>query len=158
MASIRSNIGKDSWNFMARMIKTNALPNAAFVVRMLKLAESLAVLQDYETLADVLAVPGNTECDFTNYPAGGIILTDLEIEMAVLDHVANDVEWSNPQFQIANAGGVTNNDIPIVNFSFDMDTTSGTDADIIPLSYHDDGRTTDGSTEIWLAGTLSRAT
>ena len=100
--------------------------------------------EDYDDLSTLLAAAGNTEANFTNYARK--ILTDTEVTVPVPDDTNNwqasdiaDQVWSN-------AGGTTDNTLTKLLICYDPDTTTGTDSDLIPLTYHDFAITTNGAT------------
>lgn len=114
--------------------------NDALIVVLLQAAGlvSDAVMADYATLAAVLAA--NTEANFTNYTrktitTGITVTTDTVADKTWVD--LGDIVWTA-------AGGATNNTLGKLLICYDADTTSGTDASIIPLTYHDFAVTTNG--------------
>jgi hypothetical protein len=116
--------------------------NAAFIVVLLQNTglEADDTLNNHDTLAAVLAA-ANTECDFTNYARTVItsVTPDLDDTANTLDEVIGNLVYTD-------AGNGTNNTISKILVCFDADTTGGTDANIVPLTYHDASVTTDGST------------
>ncbi|TDB88361.1 hypothetical protein E1264_11815 [Actinomadura sp. KC216] len=116
------------------------LPAASdgLVVVLLKVAQADDTLRDHDTLAAVLAA--NTEADFTNYAraaAAGVVV-NVNDTSNLVDADMNDITW-------ANAGGALNNTLVKLLVCYDPATGSGTDAEIIPLTFHDFAVTTDGS-------------
>jgi hypothetical protein len=123
-------------------VKTDDPPNSALVIVVLSQTgiETDAVLKDKDTLADVLA--GTTD-EVTNTGYARKILTDANIVAFAPDDVNDRVDLTIPnQTWTAVAAGSNWSDIVIC---YDNDTTTGTDANIIPLTQHDFVLTPDGS-------------
>ena len=103
-----------------------------------------AVLID---LDDFLAITGDanfTEATFTNY--GRKTLTDVELAALPAPDDGNDrYEVDAPDQTFSSAGNGTNNTLTRLVIGYDNDTGAGTDANIIPLTFHDFAVTTDGS-------------
>ena len=118
------------------------LPAAAdaLVVVLLSAAEVDDTLNNYDTLSALLAAAGNTEATFTNYARKVITaVTNTEDDTGnTFDADFADQTWTA-------AGGATNNTLVKMLVCYDGDTAAGTDANIIPLTYHDFAATTDGS-------------
>lgn len=115
--------------------------NDALVIVLLKTAgiQADGVLVDHDNLAALLAAT-NDEADFTNYARKIITAVTVTVDDANdrADSDFADITW-------ANAGGAVNNTLSKVLICYDPDTTTGTDADIIPLTHHDYPETTTGS-------------
>lgn len=113
----------------------------AIIVVLLKSAglQADATLADHDDLAAILAA-SNDECDFTNYArktATSVTLTvDDTNDRADGDFA--DLTW-------ASAGNGTNNAGGKLLVCYDGDTGAGTDADIVPLTFHVVSFTTDGT-------------
>lgn len=139
MASDTFNIGRGRIGYYATQV---GVGNAAFVVVLLQDTglEADDTLNNHDDLASILAAT-NTECDFTNYSRTVItsVTTDLDDTANTLDQLIGDLVYTD-------AGNGTNNNIAKILVCFDPDTTTGTDSDIVPLTYHDASVTTDGST------------
>ena len=102
--------------------------------------ETDAVLKDKDTFADVLS--GTTD-EVTNTGYARKILTEANIVAFAPDDVNDRVDLTIPnQTWTAVAAGSNWSDIVI---GYDNDTTTGTDANIIPLTQHDFVVTPDGS-------------
>lgn len=124
-------------------VKSNDPTNAAFIVVLLKAAETNAVLQDYDTLQALLNAAGNTEADFTNYTRK--TLTDTELAaLPAPDDTNNRRDLDLPDITWAGAGGAVNNNLVKLLICYDADTTAGTDANVIPVSIHDFVGSTNG--------------
>lgn len=118
--------------------------NAAFGMLLCKSAglEADATLVDHDTIQSLLA--GTTdECDFTNYArktiTSGVVVT--------VDDTNNRVDLDAPDQTWVSAGGASNNTVAAAILYFDADTSSGTDANLIPVAKYDvtPNITTDGS-------------
>lgn len=142
MANIVFNIAKGEVNAYTKRVVNNDPANSALVVVLLKTAEADGVLQDYNTLGDILA-GANTEADFTNYSRK--ILTNTELSLPTVDDSGNQQFSDAPDLTYASAGGAVNNAIVKMLICYDSDTTSGTDANLVPLVAIDWVITTDGN-------------
>ena len=116
--------------------------NDALIVVLLKSAglEVDDVLNNYDDLAALLAAT-NDECAFTNY-ARKVITTGVTV---TVDDTNNRVDVDMADLTWTSAGGAVNESVGKLLVCYDADTTTGTDANIIPLTYHDFSVTTDGS-------------
>lgn len=143
MANGVFNIAKGKVNEYVTRVDGNDPANSALIVVLLSAAESDSTLQDYDTLAALLA-GSNTEATFTNYARK--VITDSDGSLAVaVDDTNNraDADFSDQTW--STAGGATNNTLVKAIICYDSDTTAGTDANIVPLTHHDFAVTTDGS-------------
>lgn len=124
MASTVCNIAK------GRVAQLASLPaaNDAIIVIPLETAgiESDATLQDYDTVAALLAGPTNEQTTIGRKTAAGVTVTVDDANNRV-DVDCNDVTWA----------GANGNQCSRVLFAYDPDTTGGTDADLIPLVIDD---------------------
>lgn len=110
-----------------RLARYADLPGAAdaLIAVLFSATEAEAVLQDYDTLDAIKAVPGNTEATFAGYSR--ITLTGVTVAIDdVTDAVT--VDCDDPQWAPTSAEGLTK-----ILFCYDADTATGTDVDIIPL-------------------------
>ena len=136
------NIAKGKVNEYVARVDGNDPANSALIVVLLKVAAAEATLKDQDTLAAILA-GGSTECDFTNYARKTI--TDTGLAAPAPDDgadtqssdITTDPVWTA-------AGGTLDNSIVRLLICYDGDTTAGTDANIVPLTYHDFVKTTNG--------------
>ena len=142
MANIVFNIAKGEVNAYVKRVVNNDPANSALVVVLLKTAEADGILQDYNTLGNILA-GANTEADFTNYSRK--ILTNTELSLPTVDDSGNQQFSDAPDLTYASAGGAVNNAIVKMLICYDSDTTSGTDANLVPLVAIDWVITTDGN-------------
>jgi len=129
-------------NAYVKRVVNNDPANSALVVVLLKAAEADGILQDYDTLGDILA-GANTEADFTNYSRK--ILTNTELSLPTVDHSGNQQFSDAPDLTYVSAGGAVNNALVKMLICYDSDTTSGTDANLVPLVAIDWVVTTDGN-------------
>ncbi|MGI9499410.1 MAG: hypothetical protein ACR2P3_05200 [Geminicoccaceae bacterium] len=143
MANIVPNIAKGRVNELMIRVATNDPANSAIVVLLLKASVSDAALRDFDDLRSLLADGGNTEADFTNYRRK--VLTDSEVTAPTPDDDNDRQDADLPDLTFANAGGDTNNNLLKLIVAYDPNSTSGNDADIIPLSIQDFRATTDGN-------------
>ena len=142
MANIVFNIAKGEVNAYTKRVVNNDPANSALVVVLLKAAEADGILQDYNTLGNILA-GANTEADFTNYSRK--ILTNTELSLPTVDDSGNQQFSDAPDLTYVSAGGAVNNAIVKMLICYDSDTTSGTDANLVPLVALDWVVTTDGN-------------
>lgn len=135
------NIAKGKVGEYFARVDGNDPANSAIVIVLLQVAEADATMKDYDTLAAILA-GSNTEADFTNYARK--VLTDADI-VAPTPNDTSDLQACFIDDQTwALAGGVTDNNLVKLLVCYDPDTTGGTDANIVPLTYHDFVKTTNG--------------
>lgn len=143
MANFVFNISGGQWAEYYRRIKNNDPANSAFIVVILATAglETDAVLQDKDTLADVLS---GTTNEATNTGYARKTLTDADLAaVPAPDDTNNRFEIDIPdQTWAAVAAGDGWSKLLLC---YDPDTTAGTDANIIPISAHDFVVTPDSS-------------
>lgn len=132
MADFTFNIVKGKVRYYAELPAVND----AIVVIPIEAAsvESDATIRDYDTVAAILAAATNEQTT-----AGRKTLTNVTVTVDdTNDRVAidaDDVTWT----------AMTGNAISDLLIAYDPDTTAGTDADLIPLTWHDWAITPDGS-------------
>lgn len=144
MANGIFNISKGRGVAFYDNVESNSPANSAFVAVLLVAAEADDTLNNYETLADILAQAGNTEASFTNYARK--VVTDAELApLPAPDNANNRRDLPFPSQTFASAGGASNQTMAKVLICYDPDTTAGDDGDIIPVGYYDYLGTTDGS-------------
>lgn len=114
----------------------DATPGAAEVV-LLKAVEADDALLDHDNMADLLAAPGNTECDFTNY----LRKTALTATVTV-DDTLNKTVSDLPDQTWTDAGGVLDNDILVAVF---CQSNGAGDANLAPMTVNTWVRKPDGS-------------
>jgi hypothetical protein len=93
-----------------------------------------STMRDYDTLADLLAGASNEQTAVTRKTLSGVTVTVNDTDNRV-DIDAADVVYTTP----------TGNPVGAVVICYDPDTTTGTDADLIPLTKHDLSWTPDGN-------------
>lgn len=116
--------------------KLAALNPNKFQVLLLKANEAQAELIKHDNVAALLAAPGNTEADFTNY-ARKIDLTGT----LVIDDVLDEVRITLDNQTFVNAGGATNNTLTKLLVCY---STGAGDENLIPLTHHDYPEVTTG--------------
>ena len=143
MANGTFNIALGRVNELVNRVDSNDPANSAIIVVLLETAEADATLQDYDDLSTLLAAAGNTEAAFTNYARK--TLTDADLTAPSPDDTGNLQLASIGNQTWTSAGGAANETLAKAIICYDSDTTAGTDANIIPLTYHDFTPTTDGN-------------
>ena len=132
MADFVFNIAKGRVAYYASLPATNdaliLIPIEASGV------ESDATLRDYDTVSALLAAANNEQSTMGRKTLASVSVTvDDTNDRVALD--AADVTWT----------GATGNAISDLLICYDPDTTGGTDADLVPLTWHDFSITPDGS-------------
>jgi hypothetical protein len=145
------NIAKGRGGEFFNRIDANDPANAVLVIVLLRVVEADDTLNNHDTLAAVLA-GGNTEANFTNYAR--VILNDTNIALGAPDDTNNRYDYDMPDPSWTSAGGATNNSLVKLITGYDNDSTTGTDSNIIPWTYHDFVITTNGGN---LTGTVNAA-
>ncbi|TXS22406.1 hypothetical protein EAO70_05975 [Streptomyces sp. adm13(2018)] len=93
-----------------------------------------AVIRDYDDLASLLAGTSNEQTSMGRKTLSGVTVTvDDTLDRVALNCSA--ITWT----------AATGNPIGAVVICYDPDTTTGTDADLIPLTKHDVTMTPDGN-------------
>ena len=142
MADQVFNIAKGRGVEFYNRVKSNDPANAALILVLFQVSESDETLIDYADLAAIIA-GANTEADFTNYAR--IVLTDAELDaLPPPDNTNNRYDIDMPDQEYINAGGALNNTLTKIIVCYDADTTTSTDADIIPMAHYDFVYTTTG--------------
>lgn len=96
--------------------------------------ESDATLKDYDTVSALLAAANNEQPTMGRKTLASVTVTvDDTNDRVALD--AADITWT----------GATGNAISDILICYDPDTGAGTDADLVPISWHDFSITPDGS-------------
>ncbi|MFE0651041.1 hypothetical protein ACFVZH_20870 [Streptomyces sp. NPDC059534] len=94
-----------------------------------------ATMRDYDDLATLLAGASNEQTTMGRKTLTGVTVTvDDTLDRVAVD--CADITWTS----------ATGNAVGAVVICYDPDTTTGTDADLIPLTKHDVTLTPDGST------------
>lgn len=140
------NIAKGRVKELHKRVDDSDPTNAVLTIVLLKVSEADATLEDYDDLNALLGAPGNTECDFTNYPTSPRRqLTDADVAHDAPDDSANVNETDIADQTFSAAGGATNNTLTKVIICYDDDSTGGNDTNLIPLTHHDFTPTTNGN-------------
>ncbi len=126
---------------LAHYASLPATADALVVVLLLATGlEADDTLNNYDDLAALLAAT-NDEATATNY-ARKVVTTGVAV---TVDDVNNRVDIDMPDQTWTALGGAVNNGIGKLLICYDGDTAAGTDANIVPLTFHDFVITTDGS-------------
>ncbi len=143
MADQVFNIAKGRAVEWYNRVKSNDPANSAFIVLLLKVAESDATLIDYDNLSALLA-GANTEAGFTNY--GRKTITDAELDaLPAPDDSNNRFDIDIPDQVWVDAGGGADDTLVKLLICYDADTTGGDDTNILPVAHYDFAVTTDGN-------------
>lgn len=106
-----------------------------------------ATMRDYDDLATLLAGASNEQTTMGRKTLTGVTVTvDDTNDRVAID--AADIVWT----------GATGNPVSAIVICYDPDTTTGTDADLIPLTKHDFAITPDGSDVTATVADFYRAT
>lgn len=132
MADFVFNIAKGKLAYYAGLPAANdaliAIPIEASGV------ESDAILKDYDTVSVLLAAANNEQSTMGRKTLASATTTvDDTNDRNNMD--CADITWT----------GATGNAISDILICYDPDTTGGTDADLVPLTWHDFSATPDGS-------------
>lgn len=143
------NIAAGSEMEYVRRVDTNDPTNSAIVIVLFSTGDTVANMRDFDSVSAILA-GASVESNFTNYAR--TVLTDTDINSPTIDDSGNTANWdlADQSPLISSAGGTVDEDIDMVVFAYDPDSTVGTDADLIPIYFClDDGaaalQTTNGS-------------
>jgi len=133
MASFAFNVSKGQHAYYTSLPATNdaliVIPIEASGV------EGDATIVDYATVAAILAASTNEQTTM-----GRKTITSTTV---TVDNVNDRVNIDTADITWSSASGSAISDLLV---AYDPDTTGGTDADLIPLSWHDFAVTPDGST------------
>jgi hypothetical protein len=137
MADQVMNVAKGKFRYYCEL----SAANDALIAVLIKTSGLVAddTLNNYLTLSALLA-GASDEADFTNYVRKNITSATI-----TQDDTNNRVDVDVADQTWTAAGGASNNPVSKVIWCFDPDTTTGTDADLVPLSHHDFVFTPDGS-------------
>lgn len=140
MADFVFNIAKGRVVELFNRVDTNDPTNSALIIVPVDVgATSDATIMDFDTLAAVLG-GGVTERSASGWNRK--TLTDADVAMPAPDDTNNryDIDIADQTWTAVSAGTVTD-----LLICYDSDTTSGTDANIIPLCQYDFAIAPDGS-------------
>lgn len=134
MAASVFNISKGRWAEFYYRVKNNDPSNSALIVMVLAASglESDATLLDKDTVSDVLSGTTN-EVTNTNYARK--TLTDADLSVLAPDDTNDRMQLDLPDqtwSSVAAGDGWSK-----ILVAYDNDTTSGTDANLIPVTLHD---------------------
>ncbi|WP_405673250.1 hypothetical protein [Streptomyces sp. NBC_01530] len=123
---------------LGRVASLAALPaaNDALIAVPIETAGIVAdsVMRDYDDLQTLLAGASNEQTTMGRKTLSGVTVTvDDTNDRVAVD--AADIVWT----------GATGNPVSAIVICYDPDTTTGTDADLIPLTKHDWSVVPDGS-------------
>lgn len=152
MANVVFNCARGQIVALYTRVKNNDPANSAFILVPLETAglESDAVLVDKDTLSDILSGSTNEQTTM-----GRKTLTDAELAAVPPPLDASDrYELSLPAVTWAAAAG---SPVSKILVCYDSDTTSGTDANIIPLTMFDFVAAPTGVDITMLAGLFYRS-
>lgn len=145
MADFIFNIAKGKLVEYAARVNANDPANSALIVCLFNTSATDAVLKDLDTLALIEANASTAELTSgsnANYVRK--VLTDASGITITVDDTTNDAVDVDIADQVWTAlgAGTAVTDILI---AYDSDTTGGTDANIVPISWHDFAVTPDGT-------------
>ncbi|GIJ51318.1 hypothetical protein Val02_82040 [Virgisporangium aliadipatigenens] len=132
MADFVFNIAKGMTSYYGGLPATND----AFVVIPIEASgvEADSVLRDYDNVSVLLAAATNEQTTMGRKTITSVTVTVDDTNDRVAIDTA-DVTWT----------GATGNAISDLLLAYDGDTTGGTDANLVPMSWHDFSITPDGS-------------
>lgn len=135
MASIQTNVSKGREVEFYNRVDGNDPTNSAFILMILAAGSTngLNGLQDFATFAAILA-GGYTEVTNTNYARK--TLTDSSISPYAVDNTNNRILLTLP-LQTFTGPVAAGDTWDIGVWGYDNDTTSGTDANIVPITGHE---------------------
>lgn len=131
MAGVQANISKGrEVEYYDRVLNNDPANSALIMFVLASGGDPLATLQDYDTLSAVLAGPSN---EVTNTGYARKVLTNADLAAWTPDDTNN---WNLlvlplQTFTTIGAG----NTWDIVGVAYDSDTTAGTDANIVPITF-----------------------
>lgn len=151
MANLVFNISKGKVAEYFDRVDNNDPANSAIILVPIETSglEADAVLIDVDTLTALVAGSTNEQTTM-----GRKTLTDVELATNAPDDTNDRNERSLPSVTWTAATG---NAISKIAVCYDADTTSGTDANIIPLTMFDAVATPDGNNLVLSAGVFFRA-
>lgn len=132
MASVVANIAKGREVEFYERVNSNDPANSALIMGILVAGgDTLGALQDYDTISAMLAGP-STEAAITGYARK--TLTDADLAAWTPDDSLNRILLPLPLQTFSPNTGET---WDIAWVAYDNDTTGGTDANLVPISYHE---------------------
>ena len=142
MANFVFNIAKGRVAEFYNRVQSNDPANSALILVAINTTATDATLRDLATLSAVLG-DANTD-EETNVSYSRIALTDADLGVLTVDNVNDRMpcDCADQTFSSITTSITSWTDLL---FCYDPDTTSGTDASIIPLTCNDFAVTPDGS-------------
>jgi len=151
MAEFVFNVAKGRVAEYFNRVDSNDPTNSAIILVPLAVGDTEANLQDLDTLSAVLAATPNE----AGASWGRKTLTDSDLSALTVDDTNNRMPTSIPS--VTWTAPTTGEDTVALLVCYDGDTTGGTDANIIPLTYHDFAVTADDNDVVLNAGDTYRA-
>lgn len=144
MADLVFNQAKGSYAEWARRVNTNDPTNSALIIALWNTTETDANIRDLDTYALIESNALTAELTSgTNANYARKVLTDASSITVTVDDTNDRVDVDCPdQTWVALGAGTAITD---ASTGYDNDTTAGTDANIIPGTWHDFAITPDGS-------------
>jgi hypothetical protein len=144
MANLVFNIALGRVAELYNRVDSNDPANSAIIIALLASSgiESDATLKDKDTFSDL--VSGTTN-EATNTGYARKTLTDADIVAFAPDDANDRVDLDMPDQTWTGVANDGTGAISDFTTNFDNDTTSGTDANIVPMTLHDFAVTPDGS-------------
>lgn len=135
------NIAKGRVLELVNRVRANDPANSALVLVVLEATGlvSDATMIDYDTLNDIIAGASNEQTTM-----GRKTLTDSDLS-GFAPSVIDASDWALVDIPDVTWAGATGNGTGKLIVCYDSDTTGGTDANIVPLTYHDFVETPTGS-------------
>lgn len=153
MANYTFNIAKGRIAEFYNRVENNDPANSALILVPLSVTVNEATGQDVDTLTAFLATAADEQT------AGGWVrktLTDAELAAFPAPN-DTDNRYDVPLPAVTWTGPTAANNTVGLLVCYDSDTTSGTDANIIPLTHHDFAVTADGNDVTLNAGDFLRS-
>ena len=142
MAALIFNVSKGRFNEYVSRVASDDPVNSALEVMLLKSGEAIATIQDYDTVADILA-GANVEADFTTYSRK--VLTQADVSAPTIND-GTDLQYATFGSQVwPSAGGTLDNTLAYLIVSYVPDTTNAADSTRIPISVSTFVATTTGT-------------
>lgn len=140
MADLVFNIAKGRVAQLAKNVDDGSPANARLIVIPFNSTDTDDAVRDADTVAAVEALAATAERTTGGWNRKTLAAADVTI---TIDDTNNRVDIDIPdQVWTAVAAGNDSTDLLI---AYDNDNTTGTDSDLVPLTWHDFAVTTDGS-------------
>lgn len=141
MANLVLNIALGRSAELYNRVDTNDPANSALIIVVFNTSAADSVIKDLDTIAAIEADANTAEVANSGYARK--VLTDADIVAFAPDDTNDRVDLDIPdQTWTAVAAGTAWTDLCV---AYDSDTTAGTDANIVPMTWHDFAVTPDGS-------------